>query len=68
MAVHYKEPITNLIRSFQDMNNSKHVAELLRSLIDKTVLTPNKTNPGRNKNALKINLYVSCAFPHGDGR
>jgi site-specific DNA recombinase len=61
MAMRYKEQITDLIRSFHDRDHSKHVAELLRSLIEKIVLTPNKTNPDGSKNALKIDLYGDLA-------
>jgi hypothetical protein len=44
MAQRYKQQITDLIKSFHDKSNSKHIADLLRSLIDKVVLTPDETN------------------------
>ncbi|MCK5424050.1 MAG: recombinase family protein [Emcibacter sp.] len=61
MAGRYKQQITDLIKSFHDKSNSKHIAELLRSLIDKIVLTPDEKNPDGNKNALKIDLYGDLA-------
>ena len=56
LAVRYKEAITHLQYNFQDEAKHCEVADLLRRLIDKIVLTPNE-----DQSALQVDLYGDIA-------
>ena len=56
IAGRYKEEIHNLIHLFHNENHRSEAIEIIRSLIDKIVLTPND-----QKDALKIDLYGDLA-------
>ena len=56
MAKRYQEEVTALVRSLNDQGHRHEAAELIRSLIDHIVLSPNPAGPG-----LLIDLFGDLA-------